>query len=118
MSLPSRLSSQGGDTIEAETTVRLFASNVEIDASRQRVHVDGRAVRMTPIEWRVLSLLVARADRVVPMATLIEELSTPARPMTHTALVRHVCNLRQKIGHRSIETIRLSGVRLRVRPPG
>jgi DNA-binding response OmpR family regulator len=75
-------------------------------------------VRLTPIEWRVLSMLVAQADRVVPTTTLIGELSTPTRTMSHAALARHVCNLRQKIGHDAIETIRLSGVRLRVRPHG
>jgi DNA-binding response OmpR family regulator len=46
--------------------------NLEIDVASHAVSMNGRDVRLTPLEFRILRILAANAGRVVPYERLIE----------------------------------------------
>jgi len=81
------------------------------------VMLDGQAITLTPVQYRLLALLVERAGEVVPRAIILTQL-WGAQPKTHTrSLAFHICALRKKLGVQAdhyIETV--TGVGYRFRP--
>jgi two-component system, OmpR family, KDP operon response regulator KdpE len=79
-----------------EDAVLEFGS-VRIDRGRRSVLKGGEAVRLTPIEYRLLSMLTAQPGRVITHRRLLEELWGPHhRDDVHYVRV-HMGNLRKKI---------------------
>jgi two-component system KDP operon response regulator KdpE len=70
---------------------------LRIDFQRREVAISGRAVRLTPIEWKLLALLARNAGRVVTHRQILREVwgSTHAQ-QTHTVRV-HMAALRKKL---------------------
>ena len=63
-----------GPGIETPLLSTHFSSGeLEIDLERLQVENHGRSVRLTPIEWAVLSVLVKNAGRVVSQRQLLQE---------------------------------------------
>ncbi|MBI5877290.1 MAG: response regulator transcription factor [Chloroflexi bacterium] len=54
-------------------THRLTSGDLTIDFDQRRVSVAGRAVELTPTEYRLLELLAHHAKRPVPSETLLEQ---------------------------------------------
>ncbi|MFN8896932.1 MAG: response regulator [Pseudomonadota bacterium] len=80
----------------AEEATAVFG-DITLDRARRRVLRGGVAVHLTPIEYKLLLLLTARADRVLTHRFLLQELWGP-RHADDVHYVRvHMGNLRKKI---------------------
>jgi DNA-binding response OmpR family regulator len=89
------------------------AAGIRIDLAQHEVTVDGRAVRLTPSEFRLLTLLAERPGRVFSRREILQHLwSSPHVPDERTADA-HVANLRRKLGDGGrILTVRGAGYKL------
>lgn len=91
---------------------------IVVDAVTREAAVSGMAVSLRRTEFRLLSYLVANADRVVGAHELMRDV-LGARKTDNTALVRvHLSQLRRKLGSAgcAIETVRGHGYRLATEP--
>ena len=68
-----------------------------IDLSARTVRRDGEEVRLTPIEWGLLSALVTRPGRLVPQQQLLHEVWGPAYGKETHYLRVYMANLRRKL---------------------
>ena len=93
----------------------LKAGPLTVDRSALSVSVDGEPVEVTPIEYRLLLLLLERRGRVQSRPHLLESV-WQAQPDLQTRTVdMHVKRLRAKLGRAGdlIETVRGFGYRFR-----
>jgi two-component system KDP operon response regulator KdpE len=75
----------------------LHLGNVSIDLSKRTArHKDGREVRLTPLEHRILETLARNADQIVTHRTLLREVWGPHRDDSQ-ALRVYIGNLRRKL---------------------
>ncbi|HET8606144.1 MAG TPA: response regulator transcription factor [Gaiellaceae bacterium] len=93
------------------------AGGIEIDLASHRVAVDGRDVRLTPSEFKVLALLAREPNRVFSRWQIMEHLWEASYVGTARAADVHVSNLRRKIEEepsqpRRIVTVREAGYKL------
>ena len=88
---------------------------IHIDRSEHRVRVDGRAIELTPTEYRLLLVLAERRGRVQDRARLLEIVWEAAPDIQTRTVDMHVQRLRAKLGEAGslIETVRGFGYRLR-----
>ena len=70
---------------------------IRIDATRHRVEVDGRQVRLTPSEFKLLAFLAREPDRVLTRTQIMEHLWETHYVGDPRACDVHVSNLRRKI---------------------
>lgn len=83
---------------ERSTTGALFRfGEVEIDFSARIVRRQGREVHLTPIEYRLLSVLTANAGRVLTHRHLLREVWGPSHADSTHYLRVYMGNLRQKL---------------------
>jgi two-component system KDP operon response regulator KdpE len=73
------------------------AHGVRIDFGVRRVIRDGREVRLTPVEWRLLAALVAQSGRIVTHRQIFDAVWGRAfgNPQQHLRV--HIAHLRRKI---------------------
>lgn len=71
--------------------------NLEIDWPSMRVIVDGEDVHLTPIEFRLLALLVRRRGWVIPYEQILREVWGPSYIAERANLKLYVWYLRRKI---------------------
>jgi two-component system phosphate regulon response regulator PhoB len=102
----------GGPTEEAQ---RLQNGELEIDVSSHRVWVRGEEVRLTALEFRLLSTMLSRAGRVQTRDTLLSDVWGMHAGLTTRTVDTHVTRLRKKLGEvgNYIETLRGVGYRFR-----
>ena len=97
-----------------ESRVRID-EHLALEFGRRRAIVDGRSVELTPIETKLLYLLVRSAGRTLQNAYLLRRL-WPMEDAFEEALRTHVWRLRKKIAatpRRYLETVRGVGYRFR-----
>jgi two-component system, OmpR family, response regulator len=82
------------------------AGPVTVDTRQMRVTVDGTAVTLTPLEYRLVSFLVHNKGRVVPPVELLDHLYGDEESRETNALEALVMRTRKKLGPNSIETRR------------
>jgi two-component system, OmpR family, KDP operon response regulator KdpE len=76
----------------------MFESNgLSVDLPGRNVKVDGREVKLTPIEFRLLTLCIRHIGRVLTYGFILREVWGPGREDDHHALRVHMANLRRKI---------------------
>jgi PAS domain S-box-containing protein len=102
-------------TVAPRSHVRVLG-DVRIDLDRGRVVVEGRDVRLTPSELRLLVLLTDRPGTVVSRATIVEEVWNGRYTGCGRRCEVHISKLRAKIERdprrpRLIETVRGVGYR-------
>ncbi len=92
---------------------------LKIDRSAMSVTVDGRAVELTPTEFKLLLTLAERRGRVQGRAHLLETVWDAAPDIQTRTVDMHVQRLRTKLGVAGdmIETVRGFGYRLRAAAP-
>lgn len=73
------------------------AGGLRVNRQTREVSVDGRPVRLTPIEWRLLATLLAHADKVVTRQQLLREVWGPTRAEETHYLRVYMSNLRRKV---------------------
>jgi two-component system phosphate regulon response regulator PhoB len=102
----------GGPT---EEVPRLQNGELQIDVSSHRVWVRGEEVRLTALEFRLLSTMLSRAGRVQTRDTLLSDVWGMHAGLTTRTVDTHVTRLRKKLGEvgNYIETLRGVGYRFR-----
>ena len=95
----------------------LRVGGLTVDLAAHTVSVDGRPVRLTPSEFKVLALLAREPDRVLSRWQIMEHLWEAAYVGTARAADVHVANLRRKIeddpaNPRRLVTVREAGYKL------
>jgi two-component system, OmpR family, response regulator BaeR len=68
-----------------------------VDDAKHEVTLDGQAVELTPVEFRLLAALAAEPGRVFPRERLLEKLYADHRVVTDRTVDAHVKNLRRKL---------------------
>ncbi len=99
-----------------ETELRF--GDLRVDAPGHRVWVREEEVRLTALEFRLLTTLLARKGRVQTRDTLLSDVWGIDAEVTTRTVDTHVKRLREKLeaaGH-YIETLRGVGYRFRARP--
>ncbi|MHC5306694.1 response regulator transcription factor [Bartonella sp. LJL80] len=91
----------------------LVCGLVVLDTKTSRVTVDGRLVKLTSLEFRLLSYLMHHRDEVVSRTDLIEHLYDQDFDRDSNTIEVFVGRLRKKLGVDMIETIRGMGYRLK-----
>jgi two-component system KDP operon response regulator KdpE len=74
----------------------LEAGPLRIDLARREVTVDGREVRLTPTEFKLLALLARHAGKVLTHRQILREVWGPNATEAHWVRV-HMAELRKKI---------------------
>jgi two-component system OmpR family response regulator len=85
---------------------------VTMDALAGRVTLDGQAVKLTALEFRVLSYLMHHRGRVVPQSELTEHIYSIDADRDSNTIEVFVARLRRKLGAGLIETVRGLGYRV------
>ena len=70
---------------------------VEVDLAQRRVQRDGQPVHLTPIEYRLLTCLVAHAGKVLTHHQLLKTVWGPSHMQDNHYLRVYMANLRQKL---------------------
>jgi len=77
--------------------VAAVPAGLEIDEGKHQAVLDGKALDLTPVEFRLLAALAAAPGRVFPRDRLLEKLYADHRVVTDRTVDAHVKNLRRKI---------------------
>ncbi len=72
--------------------------SLSVDLFHRQVFVEDRAIHLTPIEYKLLSILVQHAGQVVTQVQLLKEVWGPACVRKINYLHLHIAHLRHKLG--------------------
>ena len=113
-----RRDSQGKD----DDPGRLYVGDLEIDPDIVEVKKEGRSVKLSPREFKLLYTLAKSPGRVFPRGSLLRQVWGEEEFIDERTVNVYVQRLRTKLGDNTdkpklIETVRGFGYRL-VRPPG
>ncbi len=89
--------------VRADTTA--IAAPVELDRERFEARVRGRALMLTPVEFRLLDKLAAQPGRVFSRQQLMDALYRDHRVVSDRTVDSHVKNLRRKLVELGIDPI-------------
>lgn len=81
---------------KVEVSNRYTNGGLEIDIDTKEVFVDGKEIRVTPIEFKILELLIENVGKVFSADQIYENVWKEAAINTETVMV-HIRNLREKI---------------------
>jgi two-component system phosphate regulon response regulator PhoB len=103
----------------AETGRVLRVGPFTVDVEAARAEAGGRALDLTPIEFRLLVVLMERRGRVQSRRQLLEAVWEVTASIATRTVDMHVQRLRSKLGEQAdwIETVRGFGYRFRIEPP-
>ena len=82
------------------------AGPIAVDTRQMRVSVDGKAIILTPLEYRLISFLVHNKGRVVAPVEILDHLYGDEDSRETNALEALIMRTRKKLGPNSIETRR------------
>lgn len=82
---------------------------IALDTSQMRISVDGRAIPLTPLEFRIVSYLLHHKGRVVPSVELREHVYGGEDAREANAVEALIVRVRRKLGSDAIETRRGHG---------
>lgn len=85
-----------GVNAAAEKSRRYVAGGLELDEDTVEVTVDGAPVKLTPIEFKILALLIKNPGRVFSAEEIYEKVWNERAVNTDTIMV-HIRNIREKI---------------------
>jgi two-component system OmpR family response regulator len=95
-----------------QLAAELRCGAVALDPRTSRVTLDGRPVKLTSHELRVLSYLMHHRGRVVSQSELVEHIYAQAFDRDSNTVEVFVARLRRKLGASTIETVRGLGYRI------
>ena len=84
-------------TGEGDAPGAFEAGDLIVDFAHRRVTLEGREVRLTPIEFRLLSMLARHAGRVLTHEQLLREVWGPGYAGRHHYLRVYMAQLRHKL---------------------
>jgi two-component system, OmpR family, phosphate regulon response regulator PhoB len=93
----------------------LQAGNVKVNIPKHEVTVDKKCLRLSPMEFKLLTVLMDRKGRVQSREALLEDVWGISADVTTRTVDTHIKRLRQNLGKagRLIDTIRGIGYRFR-----
>jgi two-component system, OmpR family, response regulator len=91
---------------------RIDCGPLTFDAQLGTFERDGLPLKLTALEWRVLSTLILRKEAVIERAELIERVYEGDAEVDSNSIEVIIGRLRKKIGATMIETVRGRGYRL------
>ena len=91
---------------------RVTCGPLSYDAQTGQFELDGLPLRLTALEWRVLSALILRKESVIERLDLLDRVYENDADPDSNSLEVIVARLRRKIGRDLIETVRGRGYRL------
>jgi two-component system, OmpR family, phosphate regulon response regulator PhoB len=97
------------------TDEKLTAGLITVDPARHHVAVGGKPIRLTSVEFKLLTMLMRRPGRVQTRDRLLNEVWGYESVIDTRTVDTHVRRLREKLGKAAdvIETVRGFGYRLR-----
>ena len=97
----------------------LRSGSITVDLEATRVQVGEREVELTPIEFRLLQVLVERRGRVQSRTQILHAAWDTNAQITTRTVDMHIARLRVKLGEAAddLETVRGFGYRLRTDHP-
>ncbi len=98
------------DRAESDLPIR-NVGGLQLDVGRHELLVDGRAVHLTPSEFKLLSLLATHPERVVTRREIVQHLWRSEYVGDENACEVHVSNLRRKIERDRARPARIVTVR-------
>jgi two-component system, OmpR family, phosphate regulon response regulator PhoB len=104
--------------VEPPAGQRMIVGELALDTNRHEVTIKNEPAHLTPIEFRLLSLLMGRSGCAVGRETLLTGVWGPTTHADSRAIDAHIKRLRQKLGQigSAIETITGFGYRLSKNP--
>ncbi len=93
-------------------SARIESGALTFDAQLGTFELDGLPLKLTALEWRVLSALILRKEVVIERSELIERVYEGDADPDSNSIEVIVGRLRRKIGADHIETVRGRGYRL------
>jgi DNA-binding response OmpR family regulator len=96
---------------------RVTCGPLSYDAQTGQFELDGLPLRLTALEWRVLSALILRKESVIERLDLLNRVYENDADPDSNSLEVIVGRLRRKIGAELIETVRGRGYRLTADAP-
>ena len=92
----------------------LIAGKLKVDIPRHKVTVDKKDIKLSPMEFKLLRILIERKGRVQSRDRLLEDVWDITADVTTRTVDTHIKRLRQRLGKtgKIIETIRGLGYRL------
>ena len=91
--------------------------HLSVDLDRMSAQRDGKALYLTPIEFRILSMLIQSGGRILPRTVLLEQIwDMGGQFVDDNTLSVHVSRLREKIGPEYIRTVRGVGYQWEEQP--
>jgi DNA-binding response OmpR family regulator len=91
---------------------RLQVGNLALDPSLNQAFLDDQPVDLTSTEYRLLSLLIYSAGRVLGQSTILDHLYPLQSERDPNTVEVHIGRLRRKVGRDRIKTVRGLGYRL------
>jgi len=95
-----------------QAAAELRCGPLALDTRTARVTIDGRVVKLTSHEYRVLAYLMHHRDRVVAQTELTDHIYARDADRDSNTVEVFVARLRRKIGSERIETVRGLGYRM------
>ena len=71
--------------------------DIEVDFGRGELRRSGRAVELTPLEFKLLTAFMCNRDRVLNRQRLLDEAWGPGTYITDRVVDNHIVTLRKKI---------------------
>ena len=90
----------------------IHSGALAIDSRTGRVTVNGESVRLTALEFRVLSYLMHHRGRAVPQTELAEHIYPIDEERDSNTIEVFIARLRRKLGPGAIDTVRGFGYRI------
>ncbi|MEM7251654.1 MAG: response regulator transcription factor [Pseudomonadota bacterium] len=94
-------------------TSTLQCGAIQLDTRTSEVSLDGKLVKLTSHEFRLLSYMMHNEGRILSRTELTEHLYDQDFDLDSNTIEVFVARLRKKIGSKPIETVRGQGYRLR-----
>lgn len=86
-----------GPAVEGKPEAEFVLGNIRVDLNRRQVFRHNREVRLTPIEYKLLTTLIKHRGKVVTHRQLLKEVWGPAHTDQHPYLRIFILNLRRKL---------------------
>lgn len=93
--------------VEADSPHCLRYRHLQLDSERFQCHVEGVAIDLTPVEFRLLQAMASQPGRVFARDKLMDVAYTDTRIVSDRTVDSHIRNLRKKIneGHQAEDLI-------------
>jgi len=85
--------------LDSQSTATFESARFEVDAERYEIHLNGKLLDITPVEFRMLTTLLNKPGKVFSRAQLMEQLYDDHRIVTDRNVDSHIKNLRKKIAN-------------------